>query len=134
MWPTSCSTKNCLLVLVMFETVALTALAMAEPMPPSKVRTITIRPQSAEDHGEPSTSPTSSSEVHTVKVRPRIPGEGRDASARQFTGEQNPGNAVPDADLHRIRTFSIRPGPDATSDPYRHLVPTIPVPAQSVFE
>jgi hypothetical protein len=118
----------------MIEPVALNATAMAEPMAPSKVRTTTIRPQSAEDHGEPPASPASSSKTHIVTVRPRLPGEKRDGSGRQLTGEQNPGNVVPDADLHKIRTFSVRPSPDAMSDSYRHLVPATPVPAPSVFE
>jgi hypothetical protein len=134
MWPTSWSRRHSLLILVMFEMIGLTATAMAEPMTPSKVRTITIRPQSPEDHGEPPASPASSSEVHTLKVRPQLSGEGRDGSGRQLTGEPNPGNAVPGVDHHKIRTFSVGPGPDATSDSYRHLVPATPVPAQSVFE
>jgi hypothetical protein len=134
MWPTSWSTKRGLLILVMFETVALATTGMAEPMAPSKVRTMTVHPQPAEDHGEPPASPTISSEVHTLKVRPQLSGEVRDGSGRQLTSEQNPGNAVPGVDLHKIRTFSVGPGPDATGDSYRHLVPTTPVPAQSVFE
>jgi hypothetical protein len=134
MWPTSWSTKHCLLILVMFETLGLTATAMAEPMAPSKVRTITIRPQSAEEDGKPPASPTSSSEVRTMIVRPRLSEESRDGSSPQLTGEQNPGNAVPGVDHHKIRTFQVRPGPDATSDSYRHLVPATPVPVQSVFE
>jgi hypothetical protein len=129
MWPISCSTVHCLLILVIFETVGLTATAMAEPIAPSKIRTITIRPQSTEDHGEPPASPASSSKVHTLKVRPRLSGESSDASGRQLTGEQNPGNAASDADNHKVRTFSVRPSPDATSDTYRHLVPATRVPA-----
>jgi hypothetical protein len=134
MRPTSRSTRNCLLSLVMLETVGLTAPAMAEPMAPSRIRTITIRPQSAEDHGEPSASPAGSSQVHIVKARPQLPGENRDTPGRQFTGEQNPGNAVPGADLHKVRTFQVGPGPNAMSDTYRHLVPTTPAPAQSIAE
>ena len=134
MRPTSCSKRHCLLILVLFETVALTATAMAEPMAPSKVRTITVHPQSAEDHGEPSALPANSFRIPTVNARPRVSGESRDGSGHLFAGEQNPGNAVPGVDLHKIRTFSVGPGPDATRDSYRHLVPAAPLPAQSVFE
>jgi hypothetical protein len=134
MRPTSCSKRHCLLILVLFETVALTAIAMAEPMAPSRVRTITVHPQSAEDHGEPAASPANSFKIPSVNVRPRLSGESRDGSGHQFAGEQNPGNAVPGVDPHKVPTFSVGPDPDATSDSYRHLVPTTPVPAQSTSE
>jgi hypothetical protein len=132
MRPTSHSKRHCLLVLVLLETVALTATAMAEPMAPSRVRTITVHPQSAEDHGEPSASPANSFKIPTTKVRPQLSGESRDGSGRQLAGEQTIGNAVPSVDPHKVRTFSVRPDPSATSDSYRHLVPTTPVPAQSI--
>ena len=45
--------QHCVLVLVMFEALGLISVAKADPMAATKVRTIAIRPQSTEDHGDP---------------------------------------------------------------------------------
>ena len=108
--------QHCVLVLVMFEALGLISVAKADPMAATKIRTIAIRPQSAEDHGDPSASPTNSPKVHSstiLNVRPRSAEENRDASGRPLSFAQDPGHATPGADPHAVHSITIRPDHDA---------------------
>jgi hypothetical protein len=131
MRPMSRPNRQCLLALFIFEMVGLTAVAMADPVVPSKIRTIRVGPGSAEDHGHPSALSTKGLKFHTLTVRPRFPGENRDPSGRELSAAPPPGNAASDADFHAVPTMPIRPNPAPTGDPDRHRVHTIRVPAQS---
>ena len=137
-----------LLFLVMFEVFGLNSVANADPIAATKIRTITIRPQSAEDHGDPLASPTNAPNVRssTLNVRPRSPEENRDASGRLPSTTQDLGQATPGADAHAVRSITIRPDHDAypayaplalpgpNSDLDRHFNQTIRDPSQFVPE
>ena len=97
-----------LLVLVMFEAFGLTSAAKADPMAATKIRTIAIRPQSAEDHGDPLASPTGTPKVHSSTIL-----NDRDASGRQLSDTQDLGYATPGADPHAVHSITIRPDHDA---------------------
>lgn len=121
--------RHCFLALIMLGTVASTTVAMADPVVSTKVRTITIRPQSAEDHRDPLVSTTHGPKVHSLTilpVRPRSPGENRDASGRQLTAQQALGHAASGADFHAVHTIKIRqdPDPHPASAPGPVTVPT----------
>lgn len=137
--------QHSLLVLVMFEAFGLNSVANADPMAANKIRTIAIRPQSAEDHGDPLASPNDASTVHSPAiptVRPRSAEDKRDASGRPLPAATDLGHAAPAADLHAVRTIIIRPDRDAypayapgtlpapNSDPDRQSNHTIRDPSQ----
>jgi hypothetical protein len=147
MWLRSHLNQHGLLVLVMFEAFGLNSVANADPMATTKIRTITIRPQSAEDHGDPLASPTNAPNVRSSTIlndRPRSPGENRDASGRLLSAPQD--QAAPGADPHAVRSITIRPDHDAypayaplalpgpNSDLDRHFNQTIRDPSQFVPE
>jgi hypothetical protein len=126
----------------MFEAFGLNSVAIADPMAATKIRTIAIQPQSAEDHGDPLASPTNAPNVRSStisNVRPRSPEENRDASGRLLSGTQ-------DADPHAVRSITIRPEQDAyptyaplalpspNRDLDRHFNQTIRNPSQFVPE
>jgi hypothetical protein len=149
MWLRSHLNQHGLLVLVMFEAFGLNSVANADPMATTKIRTITIRPQSAEDHGDPLASPTNAPNVRSsiiLNVRPRSPEENRDASGRLLSTTQDLGQATPGADPHAVRSITIRPDHDAypayaplalpgpNSDLDRHFNQTIRDPSQFVPE
>src|ERR1700732_5424520 len=119
------------LVVIIFATAGFTAVAKTEPMTPSKVRTITVGPQSAEDHQDTLPSPVKSPKFHIITVRPRLPEEQRDASDHPPPTTQEHGSATSDADRHVVRSTPIKPNPDATNTPDHHAVRTIRVPSQS---
>ena len=100
--------QHCVLVLVMFEALGLISVAKADPMAATKIRTIAIRPQSAEDHGDPLASPTRIPKVHSSTIL-----NDRDASGRQLSATQDLGYATPGADPHAVRSITIRPDHDA---------------------
>ena len=52
MWAISRPNRRSFLALILFGAVVLTAVAMADPMTPSKVKTIRILSQPAEDHSD----------------------------------------------------------------------------------
>lgn len=60
----------------------LAAVAAADPIEPSKIRTIRVAPQPANDFGDPSMAPPKYNSLHVLKVRPRLPDEHRDAAGR----------------------------------------------------
>ena len=145
MWLRSHPNRHWLLVLVLFEAFGLRSVATADPMVPAKVQTIPIRPQSAEDHGDPLASPSDASTVHSPAiptVRPRSAEDNRDASGRPLPAATDLGHAAPAADLHAVRTIIIRPDRDAypayapgtlpapNSDPDRQSNHTIRDPSQ----
>jgi hypothetical protein len=148
MWLTFRSGRHRLLAHIMLATVGLTAVATADPLVPTKVPTITIGPPSAEDHPDQLASPTDVPRDHSLTiltVRPRSPGDNRDASGRQLPSQdlsRDLGQTAPDADHHLVRTMTIRPNPDAppaaaprpltiTSFANRHVIQTIRVPPQA---
>jgi hypothetical protein len=94
----------------MFEALGLISVAKADPMAATKIRTIAIRPQSAEDHGDPLASPT---RTPTPKVHSSTILNDRDASGRQLSATQDLGYATPGADPHAVRSITIRPDHDA---------------------
>jgi hypothetical protein len=100
----------------MLEAFGLAAAAMADPMAPSKVKTIRIPSQPAEDHGDQPPSPAKSTGVERFIVRPNLPDEHRDASGRELSTTQGHGNASPNADTHVVRTMPVRPAPDEHHD------------------
>jgi hypothetical protein len=105
-----------LLVLVMFEAFGLTSAAKADPMAATKIRTIAIRPQSAEDHGDPLASPSNAPNLHSstiLNVRPRSPEDAHDASGRPLSDTQDLGDAASGADSHAVHSITIRPDHDA---------------------
>jgi hypothetical protein len=134
MWRTSRANRHGVLILTLFEIIGLTAVAMAEPIAPAKVRTLTIHPPSAEDDGGQLASPENSLKFHTSKVRPQLPEASRDGSGRRLTGEQHPANAASDAVPRRVPTITVRPEPGAASDAEQHFVPSIRGPSQSPAE
>jgi hypothetical protein len=108
--------QHCVLVLVMFEALGLISVAKADPLAATKIRTIAIRPQSAEDHGDPLASATNAPTVHsstTLNVRPRSAEENRDASGRPLSVTQDLGHAMSGADPHAVHSITIRPDHDA---------------------
>jgi hypothetical protein len=140
--------RHWLLVLVLFEAFGLRSIATAEPVAPAKVRTITIRPPSADDHSEPLASPDDASKVHSPAirtVRPRSAEDNGDASG-QLPAAADPGHAASAADLHAVRTITIKPDRDAypayapgtlpapNSDPDRQSTHTIRDPSQFMPE
>jgi hypothetical protein len=100
--------RHGLLVLVMFEAFGLTSVAKADPTAATKIRTIAIRPQSAEDHGDPLASPT-----NAPKVRPSTTLNDRDASGRPLSATQDLGHVPSGADFHAVHSITIRPDHDA---------------------
>ena len=100
--------QHCVLVLVMFEALGLISVAKADPIAATKIRTIAIRPQSAEDHGDPLASPTGTPKVHSSTIL-----NDRDASGRQLSDTQDLGYATPGADPHAVHSITIRPDHDA---------------------
>ena len=116
MWTTSHPNPRLLCAIIMFGTVGLTAGAIADPVTPSKVQTLRIAPQRADDHSGQPASPAKSNGLHVLTVRPRIPDEHRDASGRELSTTQGHGNASPDADTHVVRTMSVRSEPGEYRD------------------
>jgi hypothetical protein len=107
--------QHSLLVLVMFEAFGLISVANADPMAATKIRTIAIRPQSTEDHGDPLASSTNAM-VHSptiLNVRPQSAEQNSDASGRPLSFTQDPGHATPGADPHAVHSITIRPDHDA---------------------
>ena len=105
--------QHCVLVLVMFEALGLISVAKADPMAATKIRTIAIRPQSAEDRGDALASATNA-KVHSptiLNVRPQSAEENSGARALSFT--QDPGHAASGADPHAVHSITIRPDHDA---------------------
>jgi hypothetical protein len=113
MWAISRPNRRSFLALILFGAVVLTAVAMADPMTPSKVKTIRILSQPAEDHSDQPPSPAKSTGVHLLTVRPKLPDEHRDASGRELSTTQGRGNASGNADVHAVPTIAVRPAPDA---------------------
>ncbi len=118
------------------------SVAAADPFEPAKIRTIPIRPPSAQDHGEalaPSNDAAKVPSLTVLTVRPRSPEDDRDASGRQLPAAPDPGRAASTADLHTVHTITISPGRDAelasasrplaapNGDPNRHAVRTITI-------
>jgi hypothetical protein len=134
MWPASRPSWYGFLAVIVLGVLAETATAerLTPPADSTKVRTLSIRPQWAEDHGDLVTSPATSLKFHTLKVRPRLPGEQRDASGREYSATPIPDDAEPIADPHTVRTIPVRPEPNPAGDPDHHTVRTIPVPSQPV--
>jgi hypothetical protein len=104
---------------------------MADPMTPSKVKTIRILSQPAEDHSDQPPSPAKSTGVHLLTVRPKLPDEHRDASGRELSTTQGRGNASGNADVHAVPTIAVRPEPGVTSESNYNFVPATPVPSQA---
>ena len=116
MWATSRVNPHSLYAIVLFGTVGLTAGAIADPVTPSKVQTLRISPQRADDHNGQPTPPAKSNGLHVLTVRPRLPDEHRDASGRELSATQGHGNVSPDADTHAVRTMSVRSEPGEHHD------------------
>ncbi|NEU97689.1 hypothetical protein [Bradyrhizobium uaiense] len=100
--------------LTVLGTIGLAAVATADPIEPSKIRTIRIAPQSADDRGDPSTTPPKYNRLHVLTVRPRLPDEHRDAAGREWPTTTTA--SEPAADAHAVRTTPVRPEHDATHD------------------
>lgn len=111
MWTISRPKRRSLLALIMFAAVGLTSVAMADPNVPAKVKTIRISPRPTEDRGGQPTSPSKSSGVHLLTVRPKLPDENRDAAGRELSTTQGRSNASPNTDSHVVPTIPIRPAP-----------------------
>jgi hypothetical protein len=110
--------------------------AVADPWTPSKVRTIPIQSEPA-DQGTRSTPHTEFSKVHNLTVRARLPDEDRDASGRELSaapiaGDVASGIDVSGADVKAVRTVPVKPeSPIGATDPDHHHVQTMRIPAQS---
>jgi hypothetical protein len=102
--------------MILSGTVGLAAGAMADPVTPTKVQTLRILPQPADDHDAQPAWSAKSNGLHVLTVRPRLPGEQRDASGRELSATQGQGNPSPDADTHVIRTMPVRPEPGGHHD------------------
>jgi hypothetical protein len=133
MRPAPCTNRLPVLALVMFGLAGSKATATADPMEPSKVATVKIRPPSAGDHRDQLASPANSSpRLQTLRVRSPFPGEQRDPSGREYSAEPDPGNAESSADLKTIRTVPVRePSATAAAASDHHTIHTIRVPSQS---
>ena len=123
MWPGSSPNRHRFHALVLFGMAILTVAAVAEPLVPAKVRTLTIRSPSAED---PADAPATFEKPQTLQilpVRPNSPDENLDPSRRQTKPLRDSGNA----DVHIVRTTRIRLEPDATGATGQHFIRSIPV-------
>jgi hypothetical protein len=132
MWPMSSQRPHHLFACLILKTVGLTTVAMADPIEPSKIHTIPVRPEAAEDN-RPSTPPppNSSPKVRILTVRPHLPGEPRDPANQPASPAQNPGDPASTADPHVVRTIPVKPDSHAEPDAGRRMIRTFPVPAQS---
>jgi hypothetical protein len=106
--------------------------AIADPLAPSKVRTIPIRSESA-DQGAGSAPRTELSKVHNLTVHPRFPGENRDASGRELSAAPAAGDGTLGHDVKAVHTVPVKSDfPLGGADPDHHFVQTTRIPAQSM--
>lgn len=96
--------------LTVLGTVGFAAVATADPIEPSKIRTIRIAPPSADDRGDPLTAPPKYNRLHVLTVRPRLPDEQRDAADREWSTTTVV--SKPAADAHVVQTTPVRPASD----------------------
>lgn len=106
MLPSHRAHRHSIVALTVLGTIGLAAVAMADPMEPSKIRTIRVTPQSADDLGDPSKAPAKSNRLHVLTVRPRLPDEQRDAAGHELSTIQQ--TSKPAADAHVVRTMPVR--------------------------
>ncbi|MBR1204051.1 MULTISPECIES: hypothetical protein [unclassified Bradyrhizobium] len=101
-----------IVALTMLGTIGVAAIATADPIQPSKIRTIKIQ--------EPNKPAADTPLVRTTPVRP-AGGETRDASGREWPAT----NGVVDAasDPHRVRSLTIHSEQTYPDDRYRRFVP-----------
>ncbi|WP_420965022.1 hypothetical protein [Bradyrhizobium sp. B120] len=109
-----------IVALTMLGTIGVAAIATADPIQPSKIRTIKIQ--------EPNKPAADTPVVRTTPVRPAA-GEVRDASGREWPAA----NGVVDAasDPRHIRSLRIRSEQTYPDDRYRRFVPEAAEPSQA---
>jgi hypothetical protein len=109
--------------LTVLGTIGLATIATADPIQPSKIRTIKIR--------EPSKPATDAYVVRTTPVRPN-PDEPHNASGREWSATQGLVDAA--SNPHHIRSLRIRSEPTDPSPSYNRFVPEALEPSQAAPE
>jgi hypothetical protein len=126
MWSASRSTISRLIILIACETIALPAIAMAQPIEPHKVPTETIHAPAA--NPSPALAPPAdNAAVQTLKVQP-LPKEG---SVPRVGDDRAITDGAAKADAHAIRTVPIGPDTGTSFDADRHFAPRTTAPSQS---
>jgi hypothetical protein len=104
--------------------------AIADPLTPSKVRTLPIQSEAA-DQGAGSAPRTEFSKVHNLTVHPRFPEESRDASGRELSAAPTGGNGTLSHDVKAVHTVPVKSdSPLSGADPDHPFVQTTRIPAQ----
>jgi hypothetical protein len=90
----------------------LNGLAVAEPLVSTEVRNAPAEGQTAQQAPPTPFPPVHTTPpVHTLKVRPRLPDEARDASGRPFSAAPSPAGPPSDADVKVVRTVPLKVSP-----------------------
>ncbi|MBR0754525.1 hypothetical protein JQ604_20260 [Bradyrhizobium jicamae] len=106
--------------LIVLGAVGFAAAVPADQLEPSKVRTIRIGPQAADDQPGSARSLNEPRFVRTIPVKPAA-AEKRNVADREWSG--TPGTVDRASDSHRIRTQSIRSDGAETGTSYNRFVP-----------